>query len=380
MSAHLRHCAKHSRPGRPMLLSRCGCSAPVRVPTVAAAIVEPAPRRGRPPKYGRAMSAAEQKRRKREEKERRDLAAWLMHKFRSMQMCATTMKSGERKGNFNESTMKNLRDQRMKFAETLDILPVKDLKQLKSVWSETPDSQGRLHGERSGEADQRHGQSEIESIAEQQRSAQDGRRVKPQGYNPKRDEKTWDSPDDVADTATESPKAILNEFRSSAEEAEKASRFYDKMHLVARWMMKEGKCSVCGSTDGEDHIWHKYYECVAAEARFRALFCVDPNSAFVLYELIDHDHIWEIDKLLRKRWVFFASVDDRVGTKHSGDLLRPRDKHGELIIHYVEGLVRGGWAFFSTIRDRTEYVLPGQGAVRIFFGHFKSWSKYVDYV
>jgi hypothetical protein len=299
------------------------------------------------------MSPAEQKRRKREEKARRDLLAQLLKKYRSMELSPYARNKKHQAA--ADTAAAKIKQQRTHFFDELRSLPVFELKRLLETWNTASDRHGRLHNERSGEAPRKNGQSEIEVIKEQQRIFDEGgRKVKPQGHGPAKDKD--DATEDDQDLGTTDN--VRRQHRSKEAALEERQSFDNKMYLVARWMMKDGACSICGSTDGEDHIWKKWYECEGRINQFQALHAVSPDVAGVLYGQIDHEHIDKIDELLRKRWVFFASVDDRTST------------HGDVTAIKIPDLIKRGWSFFSTVSDRTEYLLPSQSTVRIFFGQW----------
>src|SRR5438067_1995651 len=96
--SHLRHCARHSRPGRPMPLPCAHCALAAKPAPVAVAVMEPEPaapvptpvetiqkKRGPKPKFGVAMTPAERKTRSRtnqkaklDDAERRKLVAEIL--------------------------------------------------------------------------------------------------------------------------------------------------------------------------------------------------------------------------------------------------------------------------------------------------------------
>jgi hypothetical protein len=306
------------------------------------------------------MSPAEQKRKKRAEKAQRDLMAELLKIYRRMQMTPTF---DPKHPEVAVKTAAQIRREQTRFFEELKALPVFELKMLLETWKKESDNHGRLRNERSGEARQRNGQSEIETIAEQQRAYDEGgRKVKPQGSGPDQDD---DPTADTADIARPNLSAVRQEQRSNEAIQEQKQLLDDKLHLVALWMTKDGACCVCGSTEGEDHIWKKFYECTSAEAKLLAMHRAGAPNEFkaLLYAQIDHAHLDKMDELLHKRWTFFASVDDRLSV------------HGETTEIKIRDLIERGWAFFSRLSDRTETILPSQAVVRAFFGHFRFTRK-----
>ena len=314
-------------------------------------------RRGRPPEYGAAMSPAEQKRRKREEKARRDLMAELLKVYRRMQATPYARTSKEQLA--ADKAAAQMRRQQQRFFSQLNALPVYELKRLLEAWKETPDAAGRLPGERSGERRNRNGQSEIETITEAQRAEDEGgRKVKPKGHGPYQD---GDDDDDAEQLNSEPGRSgqcdsdAANNWQRSLEA---------KLNLVARLMTKDGVCCVCGSTEGEEHIWKKWYECTSAEAKFLAMHSAGaPDELRIaLYERIDHNHLDAIDKMLRKRWATLGYTEDVQPIPHSEQIS-------------IDDLIKKGWAFFSTILNKTEVILPSQAVVRSFFGHLEFARK-----
>lgn len=311
-------------------------------------------RRGRPPKYGVAMSPAEQKRRKREEKARRDLMAELLKVYRRMQ--ATPYARTPKEQLAADAAAAQMRRQQQRFFDQLKALPVYELKRLLEAWKETPDAAGRLRGERSGEAPRRNGQSEIEIIMETQRAEDEGgRKVKPQGHGIDKD-----GNEDGDDHAEQNSEVVRSGQRDN-NAANKWQRTLEaKLNLVARLMTKDGACCVCGSTEGEEHIWKKWYECTSAQAKFLAMHRAGaPDELRIaLYGRIDRDHLDAIDKMLRKRWATLGWTKDG----------QPIPRYERITI--INDLIKKGWVFFSAVSNRTEVILPSQAAVRAFFGHF----------
>jgi hypothetical protein len=95
------------------------------------------------------------------------------------------------------------------FEDHLIGLSIDSSQQLKNIWEQNPDSHGRLHNERSGEADRSMGLSEIERIvAAQERSKSfGGRRVGPIGRSPDSYETTDADDLDIRKWETNAPGA-----------------------------------------------------------------------------------------------------------------------------------------------------------------------------
>ena len=295
---------------------------PEELPTV-----EAVPRRGRPAKYGVAMSRAEQQRRKREEKARRNLIAKLLRIYRRMQ--ATPYARSSKGDTAFVAACEQIRRQQRRYFEELNELPLPELRRLLDVWTETPDSHGRLHGETSGG----YGEGKITEVAEAERAAEDGTRtVKPEGHDPKKVEGGI--------------KASTSLNKHCEESTTKQRRLERKMELVARRMTENGVCSVCGVEAGEEHIWQRWYESTAAEAKFLSMHRAGAPYELraALYELIDHEHLKKIGKMLKKNWV---SLGGSANDASDGECTTVLAK-----------LLNAGWVFFSTLTDRTEMLLP----------------------
>jgi hypothetical protein len=352
MSNHLRHCPKHRKP---LPCVHCALAAKSASSVTVPAVAEPAPRRGRPPKFGTAMSPAEQKRRKRAEKqqeqEQRDLIAQLMKIYRCMQPSPYSKLThpAERDAEIRRAG-ENIRERQRRFLEGLEELQVDDLKRLLEAWTTIPDSHGRLHNERSGEKPRYKGQSEIEILAAHAVREGDGGRVTPGGYGPVNDDGDGKTQRNASTFAGHERRPIKREAKPSALD--------NRLYLIARWLMRTGTCSVCGFAGGDEHIWQKWYESVWKEQRWEAAHSAQ-MGIYVYEELGQEDeHLPEIRKYLRKPLTFFRSVDDQ-------------NPSGEVTLVEIEDSIRRGWTFFSTVSNRTEYLLPSQAIVQVFFGHLR---------
>jgi len=136
-------------------------------PTKTPAVDAPK-RRGRPPKSDKAMSGRERTQRYRqaqqvklEDKERRDLVAQLVKIYRWIFPFA------DLKSPLAHKVLAERRQRLQKIHDEWVLLPVGELRKTLQTYEENKDSQGRLHGESSGEADRKNGMSGVEQrIAE----------------------------------------------------------------------------------------------------------------------------------------------------------------------------------------------------------------------
>jgi hypothetical protein len=136
-----------------------------------------------------------------------------------------------------------------------------------------PDSHGRLHNERSGEADRISGVSEMERIVAAQDRDEDGRRVKPTGQGPdvSVDEKT-----DVK--AEPFDRGAAREYiRGRLDDDLDAKKLNDKISEIAQWaffsLTGYAGCRLCGyqghTTQGmEDHVWGAYERGLRLESSY----------------------------------------------------------------------------------------------------------------
>jgi hypothetical protein len=155
-STHLRHCPKHRKPNP---CPHCALA--------VAAIAAQAPAKcGRPYVHGSPMTAAERmaamRERRRQEKqndERRKIIAELMKIYRRKQ---SVIIEGTDSDKYAER-ITTASQHRREYRDGLDQMKLPDLQMLLETETETPDTRGRLHNERSGEQ-KRGEQSEIEHI------------------------------------------------------------------------------------------------------------------------------------------------------------------------------------------------------------------------
>jgi hypothetical protein len=354
-------------------------------PPLLSAPEPPAPvKRGRPPKYGVAMTPAEQKRRKREEKARRDVLADLNRRFRRMQQ--RPFAEGKNAQIAMAKAAAHLSYQRKMFYLSIRYLPVHELKTLRDVWAETADRRGAYNN---GMREVNVG-TKIDIVADAQRRDEDRgfRRVKPSGNDPAFLERDFPQQFVSGDALVrgnnfrqqfhlgDAEGGVNNEqpVNSGDKPAdEKTEKRMMRVDLAARWLTRSGVCSVCGIKCDDEHIWAEYWKGVQAQTRqdyynevaedLRArLHEIDPDVAqHISYEDLptlpgllpfDQEHWTEIQKLLRKKLKFFGggSGDTPEGEKWTPDELRAK-----------------GWAVFWLIKDRREVFLPSQAAVRAFF-------------
>ena len=307
-------------------------------------------RHGRPPKFlDGPMSPAEQKRRKRAEqratqevRDHRDLMAKLLKMYRPMQ---GTVVFDPDYPDAALAVQAQMHRQQREFFQAIDKEPNYQLQRLLETWKTLPDAHGRLHNERSGEADRVNGQSEIEMLADaQQLEDESGRRIVPAGCDPIQ-------------------YMNVKGYRRVAPDNDAVQRkqrlFEHKMQLVSDRLMQTGACSICGSTD-EDHIWKKWYESSAAEEKFLTLHSMGAPSVvrIMLHERVDYAHLNKIDEMLKEHWV--------VRTAKAA----MSDPHGDPTTLWSDKWLADGWrgCFFSLIDGRTEVVVPSPGVARAFFG------------
>lgn len=260
MSAHLRHCKKHSRPGKPMPLpcKHCAMIQKPAVPVIAIAPIETAPpaqpitaepipvlsvqpvtkKRGRPPKGDRAMTPAERKRLQRhttdaKEKdiERRNLIAKILRKLR-------VGKSIPDEKNLSASSLaeKAATDATGLNAmiANLKTMSIADLQNTYDSLKYFSDSKGRLANERSGEKDRRDGQSQIEGIIGITEYAP-AQATNPEGHAPD----TYEKPNPSLDKADS--RKLTIDLPSDPNEYEKL-----KAEVMQQMVTDKTKCQVCG--------------------------------------------------------------------------------------------------------------------------------------
>jgi hypothetical protein len=152
MSSHLRHCPKHRKP---LPCAHCALVAKPASPVVA--VIEPLPilkRRGRPSKFGSAMTPAERKATSRanqkareDDVERKKLVAELMKIYNRQQ---SDLVVDDEDSKATEERRRVIREQERRYHDDLMQLSLTHLRATLYVQQETPDSHGRLHNERSG--------------------------------------------------------------------------------------------------------------------------------------------------------------------------------------------------------------------------------------
>ena len=194
-TTHLRHCPRHRK-----LLPCPHCvltaTAPVITPLVGMPPDEPgdvpAPRKGGRPALGdKPMTPAERKTRERAMKAakmadevKRNIVATLMRKIRSAQPKIT-----DKAFQAAAARVRN-RKRLRKLHDDLLVMPMAALNEVLETYKLTPDSHGRLHNERSGEAKRQYGMTEMERIVAAQ-STRSGA-VKPEGHGKDEDEPSED--------------------------------------------------------------------------------------------------------------------------------------------------------------------------------------------
>ncbi len=131
-----------------------------------------------------------------------------------------------------------------------------------------PDSRGRLHNERSGEADRRFGMSEMERIVAAQDRDENGGPAKPDGAGPTEMER--DSTADKADFGSFDVKSTKADLRAQYIDDAAFNRFNEKMDAIGEWFaetMPDGtrrcrllKCQrpLNSVEDRERHVWQAY--------------------------------------------------------------------------------------------------------------------------
>jgi hypothetical protein len=372
MNTHLRHCPKHKKK---LPCPHCALTA---APVAVVAVLdppEPLPeqkRRGRPPKYGETMSPAEQKRRKRaeqratqEQRDRRDLIADLMQRFRRMQQEPFFEDRSEAGRAAAAEAAANLAYQRHAFYRSILFLPLEELTATRDAWKTTPDR----HGAANNNMREVNVGTNIEVVYEAQLRDEDsdgGRRVKPCGTDPR----GYEGSDDGWGAGVISPHddtlPSASDDRNNADYTPEVKPWLSKkIDVVAWWLTRSGRCSVCGIQCDDEHIWSEYwkgaevaerkdlYDEAAQEIRDE-LHRVNPDVAqhieYVAFPPFDSAHWDEITKLLRKHWKFFGEKD----APEAKDLT-------------VDGLRAEGWVFFSSRWTRHEVLVRSQAEVDPFF-------------
>jgi hypothetical protein len=160
----------------------------------------------------RQADSRARRKREQDDAERRKLIAQLMKVYRRLQS-AIVIDAKEKPRDWEEAH-KTAGQHRRPYLEQLNQMSLDQLKSVLTAENDTPDSHGRLHNERSGEAGRSHGQSEIEQIlaakqydssyfdVDDEDAGQDpqlagGFRTKLEGAGPE----TFDAEDPTADVA-----------------------------------------------------------------------------------------------------------------------------------------------------------------------------------
>lgn len=142
---------------------------PVQPPLIVATPepVSTPKRRGRPPKFGVAMTVAERqaasrawRKEKHQDVERRNLVAEILKIYRRELSWAGGAITVERESKIYKANKHHLRS----LHNELLNLSIEELQAVLDTKKNNPDSEGRLHNERSGQGPQKHGQTEIERI------------------------------------------------------------------------------------------------------------------------------------------------------------------------------------------------------------------------
>jgi hypothetical protein len=267
MTARL--CQKH---GKPFPCGKCrieNAQKPAQTPPVSAvALMEPesavaavSAKRGRPRKYvdAAAKQGAYRERlsAKKQDSERRDIIAKMLKLVR-VGMVSSNLTFGDQIKAENRLRVAQLHAE-------LKLVSLEKLTEYLGTLEEHPDLEGRMWGERSGEAERAHGQSEMERIAAARQydvslgesSRQDpklagGFRVRPSGAAPDSSEKS-DSKDGVRSGPIKSV-----EMPASEKQREKAIE-----RIVDQMFQKSGQCLFCkkvftNKLAAERHLFEMY--------------------------------------------------------------------------------------------------------------------------
>jgi hypothetical protein len=251
-----------------------------------APVMEAVPKKPGPkPKYGIAMTPAERQRQsranrkqKQDDAERRKLVAKNLKIARRNMSAPGGAITVVREHDIQAANRKYIRT----LHDGLLRLSMDELRLSLESLKTTPDSHGRLHGERSGEGEREHGQSDIERLLaakqhdasyfedeDQDPNLAEGFKVKPEGAAPESFD-TGDSTMDVADKPSTN-----NGQRISTETWEKQKKTDEKMlALVHEAFDESGHCHVpnwcrydrtpCSfrannSDEALEHLWAEYY-------------------------------------------------------------------------------------------------------------------------
>src|SRR5437016_2084271 len=226
---------------------------------------------GRPPKNGVAMTETERKtqsradlKQKQHDAERRQLISALMKIYRRQQ--PEIMFDPKRQRRMDE-LRKVDRQQRRTYLAELEGLPIEKLR-LAMEGKNTPDTRGRLPGERSGEGERALGQSEIERIVAAQDRDENGRAVGPEGTGPA----SFDRPDETVDLADKwaqrgrriSARQLADQESTDNKLRALVSEVFDRFghcHIESRCQYDKTPCTFVAKNHNEavEHLWAEYY-------------------------------------------------------------------------------------------------------------------------
>jgi hypothetical protein len=304
---------------------------------------EPAPmfesipkKRGPKPMNGMSMTTAERQRQsranrkqKQEDAERRRLIAELMRIYRQQQ--GDVVFDSKRPHLSQDQKAAKHRQERWYLGQLID-LPVGELRLALETEKQTPDTHGRLPGERSGEGARAMGQSEIERLiaAKQHDSSlfegedQDPRmaggfKVEPKGAGPQ----SFDAKDPTADAADKPtarpriPTIVLERQKKTDEKMSALAReVYDESghcHIGQLCAYDKTPCSFQAKNKDEavEHLWAEYYKGERLWDRVRQLS--DPDISEIVGPLLvearknaaANNHHWVIREWIaryRKAW------------------------------------------------------------------------------
>ena len=236
----------------------------------------PAPQKGGRPTLGdKPMTPAERKSReramkaaKKDDEVKRNIVAALMKKIRSAQP-EITDKAFQAAAACTQNR-KRLR----KLHDDLLVMPMAALNEVLETYKLTPDSHGRLHNERSGEASRKYGMTEMERILAAQ-STRSGA-VKPEGYGKDEDEPSEDDNGDSSGFRPPSGPRIPPEHIAFLNNREAIIR-----ELIAEHVVKVSdddsctlhRCLLCNRMlrelpDAMQHFWVEYGKGVEAYHKY----------------------------------------------------------------------------------------------------------------
>jgi hypothetical protein len=285
-----------------------GSTEPSETPTVATA----PKRRGRPPKDNKTMSGRErmqkyrqEKQKKLEDKERRDLVAQLAKIHKRLLPFADP-----------ESPIadKVFAERRLRLREIRDkwiLLPIEELRKTLQVYEENKDSEGRLPGESSGEADRKNGMSG----AEQQLAIVEGEQHGNHGEGPGTAKDNYNTP---REPSTRAPRGI----QTPKEHVAYLDRREDIITELIRQHVRKisldedqpaHRCTLCsaklsGFSDARQHFWEEYDKGLLLYYRFQEL-SEDPAVLEMAPQIIgdvrkayqNHKHLQEVWRVSRER-------------------------------------------------------------------------------